>query len=236
MLCRIAVFIDIFHKHLDGSMHIHTLFIVSNDGFFRTIESESFALGTRTYFCDIVKTQHHILRGNRDRCSIGRVKNVVALEHQHLCFKDGLVAQGEVNSHLVSVEVGVEGRTCKRVELDGLAFNHLGLESLNTKTVKCRSTVEQNGMSLHHMFEDVPNNRFATIHNFLRTLHGFNDAAFDEFADDERLIELGSHQFGDTTLAHLQLRTYNNNRTSRIVNTLTEKVLTETTLLTLQIV
>ena len=65
-------------------------------------------------------------------------------------------------------------------------------------------------------------------------MHGLDNAALDELADDERLVKLGCHQFGQTALAHLQLRTNDDNRTGRIVNTLTEQVLTEAALLTLQ--
>ena len=50
----------------------------------------------------------------------------------------------------------------------------------------------------------------------------------------EAVDSLCSHQFWKTTLTHLQLWTYDDNRTTRVVNTLTEQVLTEASLLTLQ--
>ena len=137
----------------------------------------------------------------------------MALKHQHLSLEDSLVAQRKVNSHLVAVEVGVERCTCQRVELDCLTLDELRLERLNTETVKCRCTVEHYGVTLHNVLEDVPDNRLATVNNLLSTLHGLHDAALDEFADDERLVELGCHKFRQTALAHLQLRTYNDNRT-----------------------
>jgi hypothetical protein len=37
-----------------------------------------------------------------------------------------------MHSHLVTVEVSVESRTHKRMQLDGLALDKLGLESLDT--------------------------------------------------------------------------------------------------------
>ena len=74
------------------------------------------------------------------------------MQHQHLCFENGLVAQWKVNGHLVAVEVGVERSTSQGVQLNGLTLDKLGLEGLNTQTVECRRTVEQHGVALHHVF------------------------------------------------------------------------------------
>ena len=137
----------------------------------------------------------------------------MALEHQHLCLKDSLIAQRQVNGHLVAVEVGVERSTSQRVELDSLTLDELGLEGLNTETVKRRSTVEEHGMALHNVLKDVPDYRLAAVDNLLSALYGLHDAALDELADNERLVELGCHELGQTTLAHLQLGTNNDYRT-----------------------
>ena len=120
------------------------------------------------------------------------------------------------------------------MELDSLTLDELGLESLNTKAVKRRSTVEKHRVTLHDVLENVPDDGFATVDNLLGRLHCLDNAALDEFADDKRLVELGGHQFGQTTFTHLQLRADHDDRTGRVVDTLTEQVLTETTLLTLQ--
>ena len=154
----------------------------------------------------------------------------MALEHQYLCLKDSLIAQREVDSHLVAVEVGVERRTCQRMELDGLTLYELRLECLYTETVKCRRTVEEHGMTLHHILENIPDDGLATVDNLLCALDRFHDAALDELAYDERLVKLGCHEFRKTALAHFKLRTDNDDRTCGIVDTLTEKVLTETSL------
>ena len=158
----------------------------------------------------------------------------MALEHQKLSLKDSLIREREVYSHLVTVEVSVERRTCQRVKLDSLTLDELRLESLNTETVQCRCTVQQNGVTLHHVLKDIPDDRLTTVHNLLGALHCLHDTALDELTDDERLVELGCHQLWQTAFTHLQLRTYDDNRTSRVVNTLTEQVLTEAALLTLQ--
>ena len=224
----------VLHADVDLGMEIALALVTGNEGLLRTIESESFAECTRTQFRDIIETKHHILRRHGDRSTIGRVEDVVALKHQHLCLQDSLVAQRQVDSHLVAIEVSIESRTSQRVELDSLTLDELRLESLDTETVERRCTVEEHRVTLHHVLEDVPDDRLAAIHNLLRALHRLDDSALNELADDKRLVELGSHQGRQTTLSHLQLRTDDDHRTGRIVHTLTEQVLTETALLTLQ--
>ena len=139
-----------------------------------------------------------------------------------------------MHSHLVTIEVGVERSTCKRMQLDSLTLNHLGLESLNTQTVQCRSTVEQHRMTLHHMLKDIPDDGILAVNYLLGALHCLHNTALDELTDDERLVELCCHQLRQSALAHLELGTNDNHRTGRVVNTLTEQVLTEASLLTLE--
>ena len=47
----------------------------------------------------------------------------MALEHEQLSLEDSLIAEGKVHSHLVTVEVSVEGGTCQRVQLNGLTLD-----------------------------------------------------------------------------------------------------------------
>ncbi len=120
------------------------------------------------------------------------------------------------------------------MELDSLALDHLGLEGLDTEAVQCRGTVEQHGVPFHHVFEDVPYNRFLAVHDFLGALDGLHDAALYEAAYNEGLVELGGHEFGDTALVHLQLGANHDYGTCGVVHTFTEQVLAETSLLAFQ--
>jgi len=158
----------------------------------------------------------------------------VALKHQDLSLEHGFIAQREVNSHLVAIEVGIERGTCQRVKLNGLTLDEFRLECHHRKTVERGSTVEEHRVTLHDILEDVPNDGFAAIDDLLGTLHGLYDTALNELANDERLVKLCRHQLRETALANLQLGTDNDNRTCGIVDTLTEQVLTETALLTLE--
>ena len=195
-------------------MKIALTLIMSNNSLLRTVECQALTLGTWTNLGNIIKTKHHILRRYCDRCTISRIQDIMTLKHQQLSLEDSLITQWEVDSHLVTIEVGIKCSTCQRMQLDSLTLNQLWLEGLNTQTVKCWCTVEQNGVTLHDVLKDIPDNRLAAINNLLSTLHSLHDTALNELADNERLIELCSHQLWQTALTHLQLRTYNDNRTS----------------------
>ena len=233
MLLHLAVH-NIINDYLHLSMQVAASFIVSNQSLFRAIEGQAFTLGSRTDLGDVVETEHHILRWHCDRSTIGRIQDIVALKHQNLRLQYSLVTQGKVDGHLVTVEVSVECSTCQRVQLNSLTLNHLRLESLNTETVKCRRTVEHDRMSLHYVFKDIPDNRLTTVYDTLCALDRLYDTTLNELANNKRLVKFSSHQLRKTTLAHFQFRSNYNNRTGRIVNTLTQQVLAETALLTLQ--
>ncbi len=120
------------------------------------------------------------------------------------------------------------------MELDSLTLDHLRLEGLDTETVKCRSTVQEDGMALHDVLEDIPYDRILAVYDLLSALNRLDDTALDELTDDEGLVELSGHILRQTALVHLQLRADDDDRTGRVVDTLTEEVLTEATLLTLE--
>ena len=231
MADRIAVFVDIVDKDLDRCVERDATFVICNLSLFGSVECMSFTFVAGAELGDIVQTEDHILRRHGDRRAVGRVEDIVRTEHEHLCFQNGFVAERQVNSHLVAVEVGVEARTSQRVQLDSLSFDEFGLECKNAESVQCRGTVEKYGMTFHHVFEDVPYDGFLTVDNLLGALDGLDNAALDELADDKRFVELGRHIFGQTALAHLEFRTDDDDRTCRVVDALTEEVLTETTLL-----
>jgi hypothetical protein len=137
-----------------------------------------------------------------------------------------------VYRHLVTVEVCVECGTYERVELYSASVNKHGLERLNGQTVECGCTVEEHGMFFDNVFKCIPYVRMNTLDLLLRVLDVGSLAHFYKSLDYEGLEELESHLARKSALIDLELRTYNDNRTAGIVDTLTEKVLTETTLLT----
>ena len=155
-------------------------------------------------------------------------------EHEELRLEDGGVAHGDVDSHLVAVEVGVEAGTDEGVQADGLTLDKAGLEGLDTQTVQRRSTVQQDGVTLEDVLEDFPHHRFLAVYDALGALDGLDETALEELADDIGLEEFGGHVLGETALVHLQLGADDDDRTAGVVDTLTEEVLTEAALLALE--
>ena len=135
----------------------------------------------------------------------------MALEHQNLSLQYSLITQWEVNSHLVTIEVSIKRCTCQWMQLNSLTLNKLWLECLNTKTVKCWSTVQQYWVTLHYILKDIPNNWLTTVNNLLSTLYSLHDTTLDKLADNEWLVKLCCHQLRQTALTHLQLWTYDDN-------------------------
>ena len=139
-----------------------------------------------------------------------------------------------MHGHLVTVEVGVEGRTNERMKLDGFAFNENRLESLNAQAVKGRSTVQQNRMFLNDFFKDIPHLGTTTFDHALGRLDVLRKFLIDQTLHDEWLEKFERHQLRQTTLMQLEGRTDDDDRAARVVDTLPEKVLTEASLLTLE--
>ena len=198
--------------------------------------SECHAL-TRFVFSNdrqVVEAENHILRRHDDRKTVCRMQNVVGRHHQNACFELCFKRQRHVNSHLVTVEVRVKRSTNERVQLDCLTFNQSWFESLNTQSVQCRRTVEQNRMLADNLIKDIPNFRTFFFNQLLRLLNSRGEAFGVKTCIDKRLEQFQSHFLRQTALVQFQLRTGHDNRTTGIVDALTEKVLTETTLLTFQ--
>ena len=85
-----------------------------------------------------------------------------------------------------------------------------------------------------NLFQNIPNLRTETLDHTLSALNVLSVAQLHQTLHDERLEELQRHLLRQTTLVHLQLRTNHNHGTTGVVHTLTQQVLTETTLLTLE--
>ena len=181
----------------------------------------------------VVQTQHDILRRHDRRIAVRREQDVVRRQHQRARFHLRFERQRHVHGHLVTVEVGVERRANERVQLDRLTFDQHRLESLNTKTVQRRRTVQHDRMFANDFFQDVPHHRRLVLDHLLRSLDGGSDTHHFELVEDERLEQFERHQLRQTALMELQRRADHDHRTARVVNALTEQVLTETAVLTL---
>ena len=133
-----------------------------------------------------------------------------------------------MNSHLVTVKVGVERSTDKRMQLNRFALDQDRLKSLYTESVQSRSTVEHNGMLFNDLFKHIPNFRTLFFNHFLGAFDGGYQAALFKLVVDKRFEQFQCHFFRKTALMQFKLRADNDNGTAGVINTFTEKVLPET--------
>ena len=133
-----------------------------------------------------------------------------------------------MNRHLVTVEVGVEGRTNEGMQLNGLAFNQDGLKRLDTQAVQRRRTVEHDRVLFDHLFQNVPHYGRAGFDFLLGSLDGGGDAHGFETSEDEGLEQFQRHQFGQAALVQLERWAHGNHGTTGVVHALAQQVLAET--------
>src|SRR5690606_30078537 len=219
--------------HRDAGLEFDHAGIIGALHFGNIGEEGTFALAVDALAGGVVQTQHDILRGNDRGLAVGREQHVVRGQHERTGFELGFERQRHVNGHLVTVEVGVEGRADERMQLDRLTFDEHRFECLNTQAVQRWRTVQHDRMLADHLFEDIPDDRLMAVDHLLGRLDGGGQAHDLELVEDEGLEQLKRHEFGQTALVQLELRTHHNDRTAGIVDALAEQVLTEATALAL---
>ena len=218
----------------DRGQRFHLARFLRHQHFFDVGEGAAFALGARLGFGQVVDAQHHVLRRNGDRLPRRGRQDVVRGQHQHAGFHLRFRRQRNVHGHLVTVEVGVERGADQRVNLDRLAFHQHRLESLNAQTVQRGSAVQQHGMVLNHLFQDVPYDGLLLLHHFLGLLDGGAMSGLFQPVIDERLEQFERHLLRQTALLQLEVGTDHDHRTAGVVHALAQQVLAEASLLALQ--
>ena len=220
------------HADFDSRMESDGAVVVSHGGLIDISEHLALAGLTGLFKGEVIGAEDHVLRGNGDRASVGGLEEVVGGEHKEARLSLSLRRKRNVNCHLVAVEVGVECGTNEGMKLDSSALDKDGLESLDTESVKRGSAVKEHGVILDNHFESIPDNGILTLDHLSCGLDVVRLAGLDKSLHNEGLEQLKSHLGRQTALIDLQLGTDDDNRTSGIVNTLTEQVLSETSLLT----
>ena len=220
--------------HLNLGVQLNIVTIHRHQSF--SDRRECVALVLLTFACggQVVQANDHILRRHSYRTTVRRLQDVVRGEHQNACLSLSLGRERQVNRHLVAVEVSVERRTHERMQLNSLTLNQLRLERLNTQTVQGRCTVQQHRMLGNDLFENIPHLRAETLNHTLSTLNVLRVRKLHQALHDEGLEQLQRHLLRQTALMHFQLRTNHDHGTAGVVHALTEQVLAETTLLTLE--
>ena len=181
----------------------------------------------------VVAAHHHVLRRADDRRAVGRAENVVGGHQQRVGLDLGLDRQRQVDRHLVAVEVGVEALAHQRVELDGVALDQHRLEPLDAHAVQRGGAIQQHGMVLDHLFEDVPHLLVLPLQHLLGALDRVGVAEFLQAADDERLVQFQGDFLGQAALVQAQRGADDDHAAGGVVDALAQQVLAEPALLAL---
>ena len=189
-------------------------------GLFQRGEHAALALDAFQHGGQVVQTEDHILARHGHGVAVGRLQDVVGSHHQRAGLGLGFGGERQVDCHLVTIEVGVEGGAGQRRQVDGLAFHQDRLECLNTQTVQRRCTVEQHGVLGDDLLEHAPHFGVAAVHKTLGGLHVLRIVQVHEALDDERLEQLEGHRFRQTALVHAQGRADHDHGTAGVVDSL----------------
>src|SRR5690348_6795014 len=218
----------------DGSKRFHFAHFQRQQHLINVGEGAALPLGARFALGQIVDSQHHVLRGHGDGLAGSRRQDVVRREHQNAGFNLGLRRKRDVHRHLVAVEIGVKCRAHQRVDLDGLAFHQHRLKRLNTQAVQGGSAVEQHGVVLNHLFQDVPHDEILLLHHLLGLLDGGAVPGLLQAVVDKGLEQLQRHLLGQAALVQLELRPDYDDGAAGVVHALAQQVLAEAALLALE--
>ena len=170
------------------------------------------------------------------RAAVGRLQEVLRGKHQVASLAFGLLGQRHVHGHLVSVEVGVVRLAHERMDLDRLALDEHRAERLDAEAVERRSAVEEDERVLGDLFQDVPHLRAVGLDEPVGRADVVDVLALDELGDDERAEQLERHLLRDAALVELEVRADHDDGASGVVDALSEQVLAEPSLLSLQLV
>ena len=164
--------------------------------------------------CEVEASENHVLCRNGYRVTVLRFEQVVCRKHKETCFSLSFRRKRKVNSHLVTVEVGVVSCTYKRMKSYCTAFNKNRFKRLDTQSVKCRSTVKEHRMFFDNFFKYIPYCFVRTFYFFLSIFYVMSTAVINKLFHNERLEQLKCHFFRKSALINFQFRSYNDNGTT----------------------
>ena len=193
---------------LDAGLQANQPATVGSGHFLDVGEDHALALVINPLTSHPVDAQNDILGRYDDWLTVGRQQDVVGRHHQGTGFQLSFQRQRHVHSHLVAVEVSVIGRTDQRMQLDGLAFNQDGFESLDTETVKSRCPVEENGVFPDDLGQDIPDLGGFPLDHLLGCLDGRCQTTRFQLAEDKGFKQFQRHFLWQTALVQPEGRAY----------------------------
>src|SRR3989338_2895392 len=141
-----------------------------------------------------------------------------------------------MHSHRVAVEVGVVCGAYEWLNLNRVAFYENGAERLNRLTEERRSAVEEHELAFDSLFENRPDFRRLVFDEAAGAADVVCEFAREKALDHEWAEEFEYHLLRQSAFVELKIGADDNDGAARVVDTLTEKVLTEIAMLAFQIV
>ena len=92
-------------------LQIHLPCTIGSQDFIGVRKDHPLTLGINPVAGHVIQSKNNVLRWNDDRLTVGWRQHVIGRHHQSARFELCFERQRQVNSHLVTVKVGVVGRT-----------------------------------------------------------------------------------------------------------------------------
>ena len=219
------------HAHSHLRMKVDHPKIAGQHDFLERPEGTSFANHAVALKCQVIETNHHVLRRCDDRLATRRGEQVVVRHHQLARLTLRLLGKRHVNRHLVTVEVRIERGADKRVDLDRASLNENRIECLDSEPMQGRSPVQEHRVTLDDLLKHIPDLASSTLDDPLGALDVWCVPMLDKLAHDERLEQLECHLLGQTALVQLEVGADHDDRTAGVVDALAKQVLAEPALL-----
>ena len=141
-----------------------------------------------------------------------------------------------MNGHCVSVEVCIVRRTDERVHLDRVTFDQYRTECLDRLTVKCWCAIEKYVFAFDRFFEDRPDFGCLIFDETAGAADVVCEFTLQESCDHEWAEKFEHHVLWKTAFIECEIRSDDDDRAAGVVDALTEQVLAEIPVLTLEVI
>ncbi len=166
---------------------------VSQLGFFEAAQDSAFTLSSRYERGQVVATEDHVQGGGHYGLTGAGQQHITGAEHDFPGALNRRLGKGNVDGHLVAVEVGVKGGTYQGVYLYGAAVDEHRLKSLDAEAVQGGSAVKQYRLLLDHLFQYVVYLGLISLHQAAGALDIVAKPLLHQAAHNKGLEQLHRH-------------------------------------------
>ena len=136
-----------------------------------------------------------------------------------------------MNTHLITVEISIKSRTYQRMQLNGRTLYQSGLEGLNTHAVKRGCSVKEYEVLIVFILQHFLDLNRIDILRYDTLCRDKLLASFILLSFNKGFEEFSPYLDGKPAFGKFQFRVDDNNCPAREINSLSQKVLTESALL-----